>query len=200
MRRKACLRRNAIATVIVMIRKMTCRWFARVLDMMTVSVAWKLFLMLVCNVNLSQRDGLDSVPDSAMVLVLTIILEPVFLHCFGTTPGKRILGLYVSDSEDGRLATTAAREHTWGVLWNGCGLFGCFSTERAEMLQMIADNEFRSFTFSKSGVTIRYDAELVGYTNVGFLLPDEGQIHIIRCGFPFSEIMQTNGISKQRRA
>ena len=98
------------------------RWFARTFDMTLYGVLWNLFLMLVCNVNLTQRNALGNLLDSAAVIVMTIILEPLLLHFFGTTPGKWILGLSVADPDGGRLSISAARERTWGALWHGCGL------------------------------------------------------------------------------
>lgn len=98
------------------------RWFARTFDLTLYGVMWNLFLMLVCNVNLTQRNVLGNLLDSAAVIIMTMALEPLWLHFFGTTPGKRILGLSVTDPDGGRLSISAARERTWGALWHGCGL------------------------------------------------------------------------------
>ena len=55
----------------------------------------------------------------AAAFVLMLLLEPMCLHFFGTTPGKRIFGIRVTDSEDRRLSYGAALERTWTVLWEG---------------------------------------------------------------------------------
>ncbi len=54
--------------------------------------------------------------------VLMVTVEPVWLHFFGTTPGKAILGLEVRDLEDKRLSYGAGVERTWTVLWEGMAL------------------------------------------------------------------------------
>lgn len=55
----------------------------------------------------------------AAAFVLTLLLEPMCLHFFGTTPGKWIFGIRVSDCEDRRLSYGAGLERTWTVLWEG---------------------------------------------------------------------------------
>ncbi len=57
-----------------------------------------------------------------VALGLMIPLEAACLHFFGTTPGKWIFGLRVSDLEDRNLSFGAAVERTWTVLWEGEGL------------------------------------------------------------------------------
>lgn len=54
-----------------------------------------------------------------VTLGLVLLVEPLLLHAFGTTPGKWIFGLSVTDLEDGRLSILAARERTFEVLYFG---------------------------------------------------------------------------------
>lgn len=49
-------------------------------------------------------------------------LEPVWLHFFGTTPGKWLLGLSITDLDGYYPDMETARARTWGVLWWGQGL------------------------------------------------------------------------------
>lgn len=51
--------------------------------------------------------------------LLLLLLEPLCLHLFGTTPGKWILGIRVTDGEERRLSFGAALERTWTVIWEG---------------------------------------------------------------------------------
>ena len=55
-------------------------------------------------------------------LLLTIVLEPILLHWFGTTPGKALLGLHVRDPEGGKLSYDQAIFRTVDVLTRGLGL------------------------------------------------------------------------------
>lgn len=65
-------------------------------------------------------------PDSAgsmirMVasLLTMVLLEPLCLRLFATTPGKAIFGIRVTDPEGGRLRYRDAMERTCTVLWEG---------------------------------------------------------------------------------
>ncbi len=53
---------------------------------------------------------------------LMLLLEPLQLHFFGTTIGKAILGLRVTDLEERHLSYSAGLERTWTVIWEGEGL------------------------------------------------------------------------------
>lgn len=50
---------------------------------------------------------------------LLLLLEPLLLHFFGTTLGKWLLGIYVTDEEERRLSYGDAVERTWTVIWEG---------------------------------------------------------------------------------
>lgn len=56
---------------------------------------------------------------SLLTLVFMLLLEPALLHLFGTTPGKAIFGIRVTDPDGGRLTYGAALDRTWVVLWEG---------------------------------------------------------------------------------
>lgn len=59
---------------------------------------------------------------TVLVLLVMLVLEPLALCLFGTTPGKLIFGIRVTDPEGKRLRYNAALERTWGVLWEGMAL------------------------------------------------------------------------------
>lgn len=56
-----------------------------------------------------------------MGLMLSMLLEPLLLHFFGTTPGKWIFGLSVTSMEGGRLSLRHAFQRTFQVINSGCG-------------------------------------------------------------------------------
>lgn len=69
------------------------RYFARTLDYTLCLTLWELFLCLVPRVNVLSTPLWLNVVNVAMALGLMCVLEPVFLHFFGTTPGKALFGL-----------------------------------------------------------------------------------------------------------
>lgn len=59
---------------------------------------------------------------SVGALVMILLLEPLFLHLWGATPGKWVLGLSVQEENGGRLSWWAAWQRTLGVFLYGEGL------------------------------------------------------------------------------
>lgn len=55
-------------------------------------------------------------------LLAMLLLEPLALMLFATTPGKAIFGIRVTDPEGRRLSYGAGVERTWSVLWDGMGM------------------------------------------------------------------------------
>ena len=88
---------------------------------MIYSSLWTLLLVFGFQVNLANRGLLAGVLDTAALLGLTLLFEPLLLTLFGTTPGKAVLGLYVRDADGGRLRYRAAVIRTKKVLEYGLG-------------------------------------------------------------------------------
>ena len=75
---------------------------------------------------------------------LTLVVEPLLLCTWGTTPGKWLLGLELRDSRGGKPGFFQALRRTWGVLWTGYGLhipgyslfrqYRCYKTCRENQL------------------------------------------------------------------
>lgn len=67
----------------------------------------------------------DSLPGSIVVIVaamgMMLVLEPLFLACFGTTPGKWIFGIYIAEQNGRRLTYSEAFHRTCSVLQRGMG-------------------------------------------------------------------------------
>lgn len=98
------------------------RFFARNFDLSVYSVMWAMFLSAVMNINVISRSSAGSFLDAIIVIILMIFTEPLLLSLFGTTPGKWILGLSVTDNSDRRLSYSEALARTWSALWRGMGL------------------------------------------------------------------------------
>jgi len=56
---------------------------------------------------------------SVLTLVTMLLLEPLCLHLFATTPGKAIFGIRVLDPEEGKLSYGDGLVRTWTVMWEG---------------------------------------------------------------------------------
>lgn len=86
------------------------RFFARDMDYMLCS------LLLTGIVRMVPR--LDTLK-SVLTLVAMLLLEPLCLHLFATTPGKAIFGIRVLNPEEGKLSYGDGLVRTWTVLWEG---------------------------------------------------------------------------------
>ena len=98
------------------------RFFARELDLLCCSAAWGAFLALVCGVGVRSGGWLLWASNVAVPLMLMLLFEPLLLHLSGTTPGKWVLGLRVTDPEGGLLSFSDALSRTGRVIVSGMGL------------------------------------------------------------------------------
>ena len=100
------------------------RFFARELDLFLYTDVWLCFLALVCGcgANCHRRGTILVLLDIAVPLLMMLLLEPLLLHTWGTTPGKWVLGLTVNDPEGGRLSYMDGLDRTGRVIVRGMGL------------------------------------------------------------------------------
>ena len=98
------------------------RYFARNMDLVFYSVLWDIFLALVFGVNITLRSEGGKIWDNIVTFLIMLLTEPVLLSLFGTTPGKWILGLKVTDNEGKRLTFAEAMSRTWKVFLYGMGM------------------------------------------------------------------------------
>lgn len=100
------------------------RLFAREIDLMLYGLPLNLLFSLVFRINPATDAG--ETANAAILLLgllLMLFLEPLFLHLFGTTPGKAIFGLHLTDASGRRLSYAEGLRRTWTVFWRGYGLF-----------------------------------------------------------------------------
>jgi len=89
------------------------RFWARSFDLSLYTLAASLLLY-----DFRDREVLTAI----VPLVFMVILEPLLLKLFGTTPGKAIFGIRVTDLEGNRLDYDTAMNRTWTVMWEGMAL------------------------------------------------------------------------------
>ena len=100
------------------------RFWARMFDWWLCGRLWFLLQMVVFNIDAVTRPATFGrvVIDIVMQIILMLLLEPLFLSRWGTTPGKWLLGLYVTHESGRKLTYTEALHRTSGVLMSGMGL------------------------------------------------------------------------------
>ena len=166
------------------------RFFARELDLFLYGTIWSLILMLGFNVMLSGRHPMaELIIDTVITVLMVILIEPVLLTKFGTTFGKWILGLSVTDQEDRRLSYGDAVYRTWKVLGRGIGygipgyvLFREYKSYKACTENQVLEWEEDSTLVLKDSKVWRYVAVagawigLIGLMTVG-LMRVEGPDH-----------------------
>lgn len=87
--------------------KLICPWrryFARTLDFVLCEMLLLTPIMLLFRPNVELSGFGVSVALIAGAMLLMLLLEPLCLHLFGTTPGKALLGLYIERPDGGRLS------------------------------------------------------------------------------------------------
>ena len=97
------------------------RYLARMLDAQLCVLMLFALGTLGFHWNIMDGGRLGSFILSFLALGLMLLLEPLMLHCFGTTPGKAILGLRVERLDGSRLTYSEAQSRTGQVLWRGMG-------------------------------------------------------------------------------
>lgn len=99
------------------------RYFARNLDFFLYNVLFMLFCQLALRVNTASGHPVLRLCTGFLApLGLTLLLEPLMLHFFCTTPGKFLFGLKITRGDGSPLGLGEAFSRTTGVLVRGVGL------------------------------------------------------------------------------
>ena len=99
------------------------RYFARLIDEAIYLIFWNLILALGFHMNIRQTGLAFVVIGTIMQSVLLLLVEPVMLSRFGTTPGKFLFGFRVSTESGARLTWREAYDRTGIVLKRGVGFY-----------------------------------------------------------------------------
>lgn len=97
------------------------RYLARMLDIFMYNTLWSAFLAFVLNINIIKISNFGNFLNSFVAIAIMLVLEPLWLHIFSTTPGKAIFGLKIKSSDSRRLTYGEGFERTWGVISAGMG-------------------------------------------------------------------------------
>lgn len=97
------------------------RLLARGFDVGIYTIIWHVILMVLLDVSLQRLGPVGELIDIIIVWLLMIIFEGILLSRFGTTLGKWIFGIEVTNLDDGRLTFTEACVRCVNVFIYGYG-------------------------------------------------------------------------------
>ena len=95
------------------------RFAARLVDMFLYGLLWNFIRTFLFHQNILDPTTGEEILQWGMILLFTLILEPVLLVLFRTTPGKAIYGITIEKEDDQKLTLEEAFQRTWGVLSKG---------------------------------------------------------------------------------
>ena len=97
------------------------RYWARQLDLFLCTLLIVGVLTLGFHVNLVKSGRLLQLVSTYLALGVMLVVEPLLLRLFGTTPGKALLGLRVTYQDGTHLSYVDAQARTWDVISRGMG-------------------------------------------------------------------------------
>ncbi len=97
------------------------RFLARTVDIGIYSLVFDAVLILLFQMITSRRSFFETVLVTIAVTILMLLIEPLLLMKFATTPGKAIFGLEVKSPEGNQLSYEEGFRRTLGVIRYGLG-------------------------------------------------------------------------------
>ena len=98
------------------------RFLARGLDNTLYMFPLELFYLLVLHLNPNTKEGeVAFAVCTFLSYFMMLFIEPVLLHKFGTTPGKRLFGLRITNTDTEKLTYSEGLRRTWGIIRFGYG-------------------------------------------------------------------------------
>lgn len=171
------------------------RYLARMFDIFIYTIIWLAFLVFVFDINLATRSNLWNTFDSLIAMVIMFVLEPLWLHLFGTTPGKLIFGMRIETPDGRKLSYGEGLERTWGVISVGMGfnipIYGLIRLWKS--YNLCTDNETQpwdesiSYTikdtkwyrgWSYIGTSVAVFVVLIGIMSAQQLPPNRGELTV----------------------
>ena len=127
------------------------RYFARSIDTGIYGSAWSAAAAVFFKVDLLDNTDFKAILDLAVVIVMTLLLEPLFISLFKTTPGKAIFGIKITAKDGRKLTYSEALDRTWGLFTKGMGY-------NIPVYSLVCS--WRSYKACKLGKNMPWDEEL----------------------------------------
>ena len=134
------------------------RYFARSLDLCLYMTLWDALLALAFHINITEMRIAGIILNIVVPVCLLLIIEPVMLSRFGTTPGKFVFGLRVTAETGARLTHREALFRTWIVIKKGFGFF-------IPIYYLV--REYKSYKACKNGETLDWEEETLLWLDEG---------------------------------
>ena len=99
------------------------RFMARAFDIFMYDIIWSAFLAFAFNINIMARSNWEALLDTYIAIAIMLVLEPLLIKLFGTTPGKAIFGLRIEFCDGSPLSYKEGLKRTWGVISIGMGYY-----------------------------------------------------------------------------
>ncbi len=99
------------------------RWLARSMDYILFELALMPFLLPHIIVENTMESIRRDQQLTALVVLLFLLVEPVMLSLWGTTPGKMLLGMRVTKPDRSRLGFGEALRRSVNVWFRGMGMY-----------------------------------------------------------------------------
>lgn len=192
------------------------RYFARALDLSLCMLLWDIALSLGFRVNILARAGALGLADTIVACVLMLLLEPLLLRYFGTTPGKWIFGLYLEREDGARPSYEQGLERAWGAFGRGYGyvipifclvrLYQSYSRCRADSPQPWDEGwryTIRDTNWYRGVAYVAAVAAFLGATWMAALLgrlpPNRGDLTIAEFAENYNALMRYYGLERGKR-
>lgn len=132
------------------------RYFSRVIDWSLYMLIWGLVLSIIFHVNILKMSWMGLIIEVIVTAGILLLIEPVLLSRFGTTPGKMFFGLRVSAESGARLKWREAFHRTWIVLKKGLGFY-------IPIYCLV--REYKSYRDCKAGENLEWEEENMLWLN-----------------------------------
>jgi len=98
------------------------RYFARQLDLSLYMLPFLCLELLALRLPPRDMNFFFQLVNFYLAAIVMLIVEPLLLHFWGTTPGKWLLGITLRDADGEKLSLPRAFQRTFGVFNHGLGL------------------------------------------------------------------------------
>ena len=127
------------------------RYLARSIDTGIYGTIWAAVAGHFFKMMMLDRADFWSILDLVVVIVMMLLLEPLFISLFGTTPGKVIFGIRITAPDGKRLTYSEALDRTWGLFTKGMGY-------NIPIYSLVCS--WRCYKVCKQGDTMPWDEEI----------------------------------------